>query len=151
MLRQTDISAGLSSDERIKTTSLDLFNEDRTQAVSSDGRVIKGREDRFKGLPNAAIQKIHQENATVVQEKNAALLRLQQEDREWAHQQQLVKSHLDSTFDEKVAARRQALQKQAYYLQKQAEEQALSHVLQQQDKFGKIDGGYYSNFGKSCR
>lgn len=113
--------------------------------------MIKGRIDCFKGLTTAAVKQIYKENDYVVQEKQAAILRDQNEERSHTDYQALLQSHLDKTFEEEYLARRQARQEQALYLQKQAQEQAQSHSLLQQDKFGKIDGGYYSNFGKSCR
>jgi len=140
-----------SSEDRIKYTSLDLFDEDRNQAVNANGHVIKGREDGFKGLTSSAVKKIYQENDSIVKEKQEISLRTLQEERNYADQQVLIQSHMNQSFEEELIARRQIRLEQAVFLQQQAKEQAHRHILQEKDKFGKIEGGYYSNFGKSCR
>jgi hypothetical protein len=52
---------------------------------------------------------------------------------------------------EEENAKRRNKEYQLQVLQQQAQEQAMHRQIMQQDKFGKIEGGFYAKFGKSCR
>ena len=73
------------------------------------------------------------------------------EESAWVAQQDALHSHLERTAAEEEAARRVARGVREAELRQQAQEQARRRQQMNDDRFGSVDGGFYANFGKSCR
>jgi hypothetical protein len=57
----------LSAEDKLKATSLNLFNEDTSQALDENGRII--RKDMFKGFTAAQKKRFFQENEALLYQR----------------------------------------------------------------------------------
>ena len=85
----------MSIDEKLKATSLDLFNENREIAVDEKTNKIK-RVDMFKGFTTAQIQAIQRDN-----DNNLHMKKQQQEyekkaEQDWSRQQTMLLNILEN-------------------------------------------------------
>lgn len=148
----TDPDKIMSIDEKLKATSLDLFNENKTIAVDeSKNRVT--RVDMFKGFTEAQIKQIMKENDEALQQKRQQQEYEKKLEKDWSAQSAMLHNILENNHEEEERLKKEEAQKRVEFLRQQAQEQVLRNHMRNKDKFGNIDqeNGYYSNFGKSCR
>lgn len=138
-----------SLEEKLSLTSLDLFNEDPSAAMGDSGRIV--RKDMFKGYTEAQKRRIFQENDAHAQVKRERELAEKQRQRDWDMQQILLSRAMEQAHFEDRQRQQETRMEHARTLRQQAEEQSQKKEIMRKEKFGKIEPGFHSNFGRSCR
>lgn len=139
----------LSAEEKGKLTSLDLFNEDTGAAMNEHGRVVQ--KDRFKGFTPEQRRRILQENEVVIQQKREIQEQEKQIEQQWAMQKAMLTRALDVASTEERAM--QEAEKEVHFsvLQRQRDDERTRRESATKERFGKIESGFFSNFGTSSR
>jgi len=140
---------GLSREDQLMATSLNLFNEDAGNAMDSSGRIV--RRDMFKGYTDTQRRRIQQENEEVARQARETKHMNSDSDADYAIQQTLMNRAMEYAAWEETRMRNEMKEEYNASLRQQAAEQARRNEAWNKEKHGSIDPNFFSNFGKSCR
>jgi len=141
--------AKLSAEEKGKLTSLDLFDEDTHIAMNEYGRVI--RKDKFKGYTPEQSRTFLQENGVALQQKRDIQEQERLVEHQWAVQKSMLTRAMDVASAEDKALVDAEKEKHFAVLARQRVEEKSRRDASAKDRFGKIEPGFFSNFGTSAR
>ena len=141
------LTAEQDESEIAKAMSDPFLGEDREKGR----RGHRFSPDHFKGLTEGQVAALYRENGQVVSEKEARRQEEREEERMWEEQRRGVLREMEEAecLRQLHVAREMGIQKEI--LEVQRKELREKQERMKQDKFGKIEEGFFQGFGTSCR